>query len=199
MIIKISNLNKSAPYQVFNELLNKAIIKQQKGLQVIAISSFSHEQNEVNSRYVNLKYINNDEWSFFSNYNSKKSSEFSSHDQISTLLYWDAINVQIRMKSNIVKSSKKISDEHFSKRSKEKNALAISSFQSNAIESYDKVISKYEKVKEKDDLFKRPNYWGGYSFTPYYFEFWEGHNSRLNKRDAYEKNGDNWHHSILQP
>ena len=35
------------------------------------------------------------------------------------------------------------------------------------------------------NLFDRPSNWGGYSFKPYYFEFWEGHKSRLNKRNVY--------------
>ena len=45
----------------------------------------------------------------------------------------------------------------------------------------------------------RPNFWGGYSFIPYYFEFWEGHESRLNKRDVYEMKSNEWEHGILQP
>jgi pyridoxine/pyridoxamine 5'-phosphate oxidase len=62
------------------------------------------------------------------------------------------------------------------------------------------VISKYDDaLKNKDKFDKRPNHWGGYTFTPYYFEFWEGHKSRVNKRDAYLLNGVNWIHSVLQP
>lgn len=199
LMIKISNLNKASPYKVFNGLLNKAIKKKQSGLEIMALSSFSYEKKEVNSRYVNLKYINNDEWIFFSNYNSRKSSEFLSHDQISALIYWDSINAQIRIKSNIKKSSKDLSNKHFINRAKEKNAIAISSSQSNIIDSYEEVVRKYNKAKDEEDLLKRPNYWGGYSFTPYYFEFWEGHHSRINKRDVYEKIGNTWHHSVLQP
>ena len=57
----------------------------------------------------------------------------------------------------------------------------------------------YKQSLENDDLKKCPEYWGGYSFIPYYFEFWEGHHSRLNKRDIYELDGKDWTHSILQP
>ena len=42
----------------------------------------------------------------------------------------------------------------------------------------------------KDNLDECPNDWGGFLFKPYYFEFWKGHESRLNERDVYEiKNG----------
>ena len=66
------------------------------------------------------------------------------------------------------------------------------------IEKINFEFSKLSALKN-DDLKKCPEFWGGYSFTPYYFEFWEGHESRLNKREAYEKSDDSWKHLILQP
>ena len=36
----------------------------------------------------------------------------------------------------------------------------------------------------------RPDFWGGYSFIPYYFEFWQGHENRLNKRHVFEQQDD---------
>ena len=50
-----------------------------------------------------------------------------------------------------------------------------------------------------DDLKKCPKYWGGYSFTPYYFEFWEGHESRINKRVVFDKIDGLWKKLYLQP
>ena len=53
--------------------------------------------------------------------------------------------------------------------------------------AYDQVKENYHRSLERDDLKKCPEYWGGFSFTPYYFEFWEGHKSRINKREVFEK------------
>ena len=80
-----------------------------------------------------------------------------------------------------------------------KNALAISSNQSKPVSSYDQVHENYKKSLNNNNLKECPEYWGGYSFTPYYFEFWEGHKSRLNKREVYEMKNNNWDHYILQP
>ena len=44
-----------------------------------------------------------------------------------------------------------------------------------------------------------PEYWGGYSFTPYYFEFWKGHESRINKREVFDQIDGVWKQSFLQP
>ena len=145
--IALLDLEKSEPYKVFSNYFNEAAKCHQKSIDAIAISSLNSSLNEVSSRFVNLKYIIGDEWIFFSNYKSPKAKDFESHDQISALIFWESINIQIRLKAKIFKSSKKISDDHFMKRSKEKNSLAISSSQSQIISSYEDVKEKYFDVR----------------------------------------------------
>ena len=198
-MIQFKYLNQETPYQLLKEKYDEAIDAGQKGIEAISISSYNKEVNEVDSRYVNLKFITNDEFIFFSNYDSPKAFSFNSHNQIAALVYWPSINVQIRMRAKIKKTSNEYNQNYFFDRSEEKNALAISSNQSKPIDSYSQVKENYNKSLKNDDLKKCPEFWGGYSFTPYYFEFWEGHESRLNKREAYEKSDDSWKHLILQP
>jgi len=198
-MIQFNNLHQETPYLFLKEKYDEAVDAGQKGTEAISISSYNKEIGEVDSRYVNLKFINNDEFIFFSNYDSLKASAFNSHDQIAALLYWPSINVQIRMKAKIKRTTDEYNQNYFFNRSEEKNALAISSNQSKPIDSYSQVKENYNKSLKNDDLKKCPEFWGGYSFTPYYFEFWEGHESRLNKREVYEKSDDSWKHLILQP
>jgi len=198
-MIQFNNLNQEMPYLVFKERYNESLNAKQKNIEAISISSFNKEMSEVDSRYVNLKFVTNDEFIFFSNYDSPKASSFNSHNQIAALVYWSNINVQIRMRAKIKRTTDEFNQNYFFDRSQEKNALAISSNQSKPIKSYSLVKENYNKSLKNDDLKKCPDFWGGYSFTPYYFEFWEGHESRLNKREAYEKSDDIWKHLILQP
>ena len=198
-MIQFNNLNQEIPYRLFKEKYDDALNADQKGIEAISISSYIKEMNEVDSRYVNLKFISNDEFIFFSNYDSPKAASFNSHSQIAALIYWPCINVQIRMRAKIKKTTNEYNQKYFFDRSEEKNALAISSNQSKPIDSYSLVKENYNKSLKNDDLKKCPEFWGGYSFTPYYFEFWEGHDSRLNKREAFKKNDDSWKHLFLQP
>ena len=198
-MIQFNNLNQEMPYQLLKEKYDEALKAGQKGIEAIAISSYNKEISEVDSRYVNLKFITNDEFIFFSNYDSPKASSFNSHSQIAALLYWPSINVQIRIKAKIKKTSNEYNQKYFCDRSEKKNALAISSSQSKSIVSYNQVKENYNKSLKNDNLKKCPGFWGGYTFTPYYFEFWEGHESRLNKREVYEKSDDSWKQCILQP
>ena len=198
-MIKFDNLNQEIPYLFFKAKYNEAVDAGQKGIEAISISSYNKDLSEIDSRYVNLKFILNDEFIFFSNYNSPKAYSFKSHTQIAALVYWPSTNVQIRMKAKIKKTSNEFNQKYFFHRSEEKNALAISSKQSKSINSYSQVKENYNKSLKNDDLKKCPEFWGGYSFTPYYFEFWKGHESRLNKREVYQKGSDSWKHFILQP
>ena len=148
---------------------------------------------------MNLKFVDNNDLIFFSNYDSLKSQDFQGHNQITALIYWNNINTQIRLKALIKRTSVEVNKKYFLNRSEQKNALAISSNQSKSIDSFKSVLENYNKSLKLDNLKECPEYWGGYSFTPYYFEFWEGHESRLNKRDVYEFNEGDWDHCILQP
>ena len=198
-MIQFNNLNQETPYLLFRAKYDEAVNAGQKNIEAISISSYNKEIGEVDSRYVNLKFVSNNEFIFFSNYNSQKASAFNSHDQIAALLYWPSINVQIRIKAQIKKTSKKFNQKYFFDRSEKKNALAISSNQSKPIDSYNQVKENYNRSLESDDLKKCPEYWGGFSFTPYYFEFWVGHESRINKREVFDKIDGVWKHSFLQP
>ena len=198
-MIKFNNLSNDAPYIIFKEKYDDSLNSKQANIEAICISSYSSKNNEVNARFVNLKYVEDKEFIFFSNYKSPKSKDFASHDQITALIYWSSINVQIRMKAKINQTSREFNLSYFAERDMKKNALAISSNQSTQIESYQDVFKNYNKSLKNDNLIECPEYWGGYSFIPYYFEFWEGHESRLNKRDVYEIKNSEWTHYFLQP
>ena len=198
-MIHFNNLSCEKPFLLFKEKYDEALELKQKNIEAISISTYNKEKNEVDSRFVNLKFVNEKEFIFFSNYDSPKSEDFKSHNQITALFHWSSTNVQIRMKAKINKTSREFNLKYFSGRDEKKNALAISSNQSKPISSYEKVSENYNKSLNNDNLKDCPEYWGGYSFVPYYFEFWEGHESRLNKREVYEMRNDGWSQYILQP
>jgi len=198
-MIKFNKTSHETPYLKLKKKYDDALSANQKNIEAISISSYSRKLSEVNARFVNLKFVDNDEFIFFSNYESSKSQDFNDHNQITALIYWNSINTQIRIKACIKKTTTEFNKSYFLNRSETKNALAISSSQSKPIDSFESVIENYNNTLNSANLKKCPDYWGGYVFTPYYFEFWEGHDSRLNKRDIFTMNTGKWDHSILQP
>lgn len=198
-MITFNNISKETPYLILKEKFDQSLKANQENIEAISISSYSNDTKEVNSRFVNLKFIKEKEFIFFTNYDSCKSKDFNSHNQITALIFWNSINTQIRIKAKIKKTPIEFNKDYFKNRNPKKNALAISSNQSSPINSYEMVQNNYNNSLRLDNLKECPDSWGGFSFTPYYFEFWEGHESRLNKRDVYELNINEWKHYILQP
>jgi len=148
-MIDIKLLGKSEPNDHFKYYYNQALERKQKNIEAITICSFNFKNSQPECRLVNLKYIFDNHWIFFSNYNSQKSKDFKSCNKISALIFWNQINTQIRIKAKINKLSNSLSDEHYSKRSKEKNALAHISNQSNKIKSYEDIEIKYNNFLKK--------------------------------------------------
>ena len=199
-MIDLSNISNELPYQKFKELYKNATKLNQPNIEAIGINSFDTLKNEPDARFVNLKFIINNEWIFFSNYLSPKANQFKHCDSVSGLFFWHKTNTQIRLKAKISKTTSKFSDDYFKNRDKCKNLLAISSEQSKKVKSYDHFISQYDEASHiTKDTQIRPDYWGGYSFTPYYFEFWQGHNQRLNKREVFSFENNKWIQFIIQP
>ena len=198
-MIKLIDKLEDLPYVEFYNLYELAISKKQKYIESSLISTFDINDNQPNSRYVNIKYIKGDEWIFFTNLNSPKVRQIKSCPKISAVFFWEKIGIQIRIKAESFLTSKSFSDIHFNNRSIEKNSLAISSKQSETIDSFKNVIKNYETTLNTKNYMKRPDYWGGISFKPFSFEFWTAGEHRLNKRILYTKNTNKWEQKILQP
>ena len=115
-MIQFDSINQERPYLYFKEKYDEAANAGQKSIEAISISSFNAKIHEVDSRYVNLKFISNDEFIFFSNYNSPKALSFNSHRQIAALLYWPSINDQIRMKPKKKKTSNEYNKKYYFER-----------------------------------------------------------------------------------
>jgi pyridoxamine 5'-phosphate oxidase len=198
-MIQFNNISNELPFVVFKNKYDEALSRNQSNPESVCISSYCIKHSEVNSRYVNCKILDSNKFIFFSNYKSPKAHEFSVHKQVSAVFYWNSINTQIRIKALIEKTNKRFNENYFKNRSTKKNALAICSKQSQPIKSFNDVVKKYEKSLSNDNLLKCPEYWGGYEFTPYEMEFWEGNANRLNKRNLYKKNNLTWDHFVLEP
>ena len=198
-MICFKNLISERPFLIFKEKYDEAVYNKQRNIEAMSISTYHPERKEVDARYVNLKFVEHDKFIFFTNYESPKANAFKQHHQIAALFFWPSINTQIRMRAFIAKTSTNYNNLYFLDRTREKNALAISSNQSNSISSYKEVVENYNRSLAEDDLTRCPKYWGGYAFAPYEIEFWSGNKNRLNRRSLYIKSNNCWNESILEP
>lgn len=197
-LIVIDSSYENEPLNYFKDCYDNALEMKQENIEAASISTVSDDKIP-SSRFVNIKYIK-DKFIFFSNYSSKKAKDIEKNNHAALLFFWNKTNTQIRVVGKINKSQALFSDEHFKKRSYEKNIAAIISRQSSKISNHDKLIKQYEKAKQEyqGNLLQRPDYWGGYELQPYAFEFWHGSDFRLNKRIKFKIKNKRWEKYYLQ-
>ncbi len=159
------------------------------------------QDQQPNIRTVLLKAIQNEKLIFFSNYDSQKAKEIAVNNKVSVLFFWPNLERQVRIQATIEKTPIEISETYFESRPFVSRLGALVSRQSTRIESR-QVIEDQMKELERKSLVKkvtRPDYWGGYQITPFYYEFWQGRRSRLHDRLVFELKDKNWETYRLSP
>ncbi len=78
-MINFIDIEDSKPFHELKKLYENACKHNQDYVEAMCIGSYSLRNKEISSRFVNLKFIKNNEFYFFSNYNSPKSLDFKNH------------------------------------------------------------------------------------------------------------------------
>ena len=128
--MEFKDINDIKPIRLLEEHYRNALKRKQDDIEAIVISSLDSKTNHADARFVNLKFIHGDKFIFFSNYNSPKSIQFLSNPNITAVIYWSKIKLQVRIRGVIDKIPSRDSDIYFRSRDLKKNALSISSNQS---------------------------------------------------------------------
>ncbi|PIF06692.1 MAG: pyridoxamine 5'-phosphate oxidase [Draconibacterium sp.] len=153
------------------------------------------------SRVVLLKNYDEGGFTFFTNYLSNKGIEIDNNPAVAVVFLWPEVERQVRVTGFVTKTSAEISDSYFKSRPLPSQAASIISEQSKKIVSREALEKKLNGLMSNipHGGFQRPENWGGYSVKPVKIEFWQGRENRLNDRILYEKIGDKWEFSRLQP
>lgn len=156
---------------------------------------------KVSLRTVLLKDYNEEGFTFYTNYNSRKSRDLSMNNNAALLFYWPEKGRQVRIEGTAEKVSPEMSDNYFNSRPRESRISAWASRQSSEIPGRDHLEEKFRYYSEtfKATSVPRPEHWGGFRIIPEYFEFWQDGKHRLHDRIVYTKNDNSWIIKRLAP
>ncbi|WMN11073.1 pyridoxamine 5'-phosphate oxidase [Marivirga salinae] len=160
------------------------------------------EGNKPTSRIVLLKGVENEEFVFYTNYNSSKGQQMEKSPFVSLNFFWPELERQVRIDGEVMKVDEAKSDAYFKSRPRGSQIGAWVSPQSETIESRDVLNKRLEEIelKFKDKDVERPPHWGGYTIKPKMIEFWQGRPSRLHDRIRYTfSESKNWQIERLAP
>lgn len=150
------------------------------------------------ARAVLLREVHDGSFVFYTNRESRKSTEIANDPRVSLLFPWFVLHRQVRIEGTVDPVEDEMSDEYFDSRPAESRASAIASPQSRPILSREWLERRVAEVFESGDL-ARPDRWGGYGVTPTLFEFWQGRPNRLHDRIQYSRAGEGWVRERLAP
>jgi pyridoxamine 5'-phosphate oxidase len=153
------------------------------------------------ARMVLLKESSDEGFVFYTNYQSRKGMELTSHPQAALVFWWSMLERQVRIEGRAEKISSDMSDQYFATRPKGSQIAAVVSPQSKVIDDTD-LISQWKKteLQYRDKPVPRPAHWGGFILKPEMVEFWQGRANRLHDRIRYTLvSPDTWKQERLAP
>ena len=156
--------------------------------------------NSPTNRVVLLKKFKKNNFTFFTNYNSKKGKNILSNSNVCLSFFWPTHERQVIIKGKCSLMSKIESDKYFYSRPRESQIGAVASNQSSEIPNRKYIEDKFNKLKKTKNKIERPDHWGGVIVTANSLEFWQGRQNRLHDRIFYElDSNEDWNYKRLSP
>lgn len=189
------------PTQQFQQWLQEALDAKVDEPTAMVLSTVSGS-GRPSARVVLLKGLDEQGYTFFTNYDSRKGHDLEASPYASLTFFWPALERQVRIEGKIVKVAAAESDTYFQSRPKGSQIGAWASPQSQVIQAREVLEQREQEFSEKfanQDVVPRPAHWGGYRLQPDCVEFWQGRPSRLHDRIVYALEGQNWKIKRLAP
>lgn len=193
---------KDDPFTQFELWMEQALESEIIEPNAMTLSTINAE-GHPSSRTVLLKGMNQEKFSFFTNYSSRKAQDLEANPHAALTFLWKGLERQVCIRGTVKRTSREVSKEYFHSRPYGSQIGAwVSESQSG------EVPDRATLEKREAELIKRfpeseevplPDFWGGYELAPQSIEFWQGRPGRIHDRLCYQREGDDWKVARLSP
>lgn len=191
------------PYALFREWLDEAFAARDRGdlAEPTAMVVATSTDGRPSARTMLLKDLRDDGFTFFTNYDSRKSAELTANPGVALHFGWHAIQRQIRVEGTAERVPRSESEAYFATRPRGSQVGAWASAQSSPVGTLADLQASYAAAAERFtgvDV-PCPPHWGGYLVRPVEIEFWQGQPSRMHDRLVYRRHAAGWTTTRLAP
>jgi pyridoxamine 5'-phosphate oxidase len=190
------------PIELFKDWFNEAKKTEINDPNVFTLAT-ADTNGVPSARMILLKGYDQNGFIFYTNFNSKKSSDLKKNPNASLCFHWKSLLRQIRISGKVSKVSDKESDLYYKTRPYDSKIGAWASKQSSVLKNREeliKLIGDFKKKYPNENNVPRPDYWSGWRLDPNSIEFWLDGKNRIHQRLKYIKNdNNNWEKVLLNP
>ncbi|MCW8092585.1 pyridoxine/pyridoxamine 5'-phosphate oxidase [Alteromonas sp. ASW11-130] len=183
--------------QWWKQALTNSPLKQKSAVCVSTID----ENGYPSSRFVDLKAVNSEGFTFCTYRDSPKGNHLKLDAKVALTAWWDHMGLQVRVVGKAQNTSDEISDCYWLQRSHSAQVATQCFEQSQPIASESTLRAQFEQASEmySHKPVPRPHNWGGITVSPKKIEFLTFQQTRLHLREAFYLNNDSWEVTLLQP
>ncbi|MEM1387916.1 MAG: pyridoxamine 5'-phosphate oxidase [Pseudomonadota bacterium] len=141
-----------------------------------------------NVRVVLMRFIEDDAFVFFTNYESVKGREIETAGQAAFVIHWKSLKRQIRVRGLTEREDSAMADSYYQQRALQSRIGAWASVQSRPLESRDALMHAVREAEAAHgENPARPPFWGGIRIRPLEIEFWADGAFRLHDRFVWRR------------
>ena len=179
------------PFRQFEQWFQEAEVAQLHEPNAMVLGTVGRD-GQPSVRTVLLKGVDKRGFVFYTNYDSRKSSELVANPRASVVFPWIALERQVIVEGKVSRVSRDEAEDYFHSRPRASQLAAWASPQSTVIAGR-AVLEKSFRVTEKKydgEEVPLPPQWGGWRLAPEAVEFWQGRRSSLHDRLRYRRETD---------
>ncbi len=190
------------PFALFHQWFEQARSTEQAPVEANAMTLATVDaRGRPHCRVLLLKGLDDQGFTFFSNYDSAKGEHLAANPWAAMTFFWPALERQVRIEGAVQKVTPAESDAYYQVRPLGSRLGAWASPQSRVIADRAELESLLADTEQRfrDNAPHCPEHWGGYRLVPERIEFWQGRPSRLHDRLNYRLENNQWLRERLAP